>query len=131
MVEAINKLGEMKAASAVDDLAQFLTFRLVSLGERLTGMRTEADTRFPAVSTLYLIGKPALPALVKVVENFDEQDLMNRNAREDIFSIFNGKRSEGVKYINEAASRSSSALCSQRLSILAGAMNRIIQESKK
>jgi hypothetical protein len=131
VVEAINKLGEMKAASAVDDLAQLLTFRLVSLGERLTGMRTEADARFPAVSALYLIGNPALPALVKVIENFNEQDLMSRNAREAIFSIFRGKLSEGVKYINEAASRSSSALGSQRLSVLAGEMNRIIRESQR
>jgi hypothetical protein len=131
VVEAINKLGEMKAASAADDLAQLLTFRLVSLGERLTGMRTEADARIPAVNALYLIGKPALPALVKVIENFDEQDLMSRNAREAIVSIFRGKRSEGVKYINEAASRSSSSLGSQRLLILAGVMNRIIRESQK
>src|SRR5262249_55030644 len=103
----------------------------VSLGERLTGMRTEADSRFPAVSALYLIGKPALPALVKVIENFDEQDLMSRNARHTIVSIFSGKLSEGVKYINQAASECSSALCSQRLSILAREMNRIIWESQK
>jgi len=41
--EAFNKLGEMKAAPAVDDLAQLLSFRLVSQGERLTGITTEAD----------------------------------------------------------------------------------------
>jgi HEAT repeat protein len=131
VVEAINKLGEMKAASAVDDLAQLLTFRLVSRGERLTGITTEADARFPAVSALYLIGKPALPALVKVIENFDEQDLMSRNARHTIVSIFSGKLSEGVEYVNQAASRSSSALGSQRLEKLAREMNRIIRESQK
>jgi hypothetical protein len=131
VVEAINKLGEMNAASAVDDLAQLLTFRLVSLGERLTGITTEADQRFPAVSALYLIGKPALPALVKVIENFDEQDLMSRNARYTMVAIFRGNLSEGVKHINQAASRSSSALGSQRLSIVAVEMNRIIRESQR
>ena len=95
VVEAINKLGEMKAVSAVDDLAQILSFRLVSQGERLTGITTEADQRFPAVSALYLIGKPALPALVKVIENFDEQDLMSRNARHTMVSIFREKLSGG------------------------------------
>jgi hypothetical protein len=131
VVEAIHKLGEMKAASAVDDLAQLLSFRLVSEGERLTGIITEADKRFPAVSALYLIGKPALPALVKVIENFDEQDWMSRNARYLMVAIFNGKLSEGVEYVNQAASKSSSALGSQRLSILAGEMNRIIREFQK
>jgi HEAT repeat protein len=131
VVEAINKLGEMKAASAVDDLAQLLSFRLVSLGERLTGMRTEADSRFPAVTALYLIGKPALPALVKVIENFDEQDLMSRNALNTMLSIFREKLSEGVEYVNQAASRSSSALGSQRLEKLAREMNRIIRENQK
>jgi HEAT repeat protein len=131
VVEAINKLGEMKAASAVDDLAQLLTFRLVSRGERLTGMRSEADARFPAVNALYLIGKPALPALVKVIENFDEQDLMSRNALNTMLSIFREKLSEGVEYVNQAASRSSSALGSQRLEKLAREMNRIIRENQK
>ena len=131
VVEAFNKLGEMKAAPAVDDLAQLLSFRLVSQGERLTGITTEADQRFPAVSALYLIGKPALPALVKIIENFDEQDLMGRNARYVMVSIFCEKLSHGVEYVNQAASKSSSALGSQRLSILAREMNRIIRESQR
>jgi hypothetical protein len=131
VVEAINKLGEMKAASAVDDLAQLLTFRLVSVGEILTGMRTEADTRFPAITALYLIGKPALPSLIKVVEDFDEQDLMSRNAWRAIFSIFSGKLPEGAEYVNQAASKSSSALGSQRLEKLAREMNRIIRMLQK
>jgi hypothetical protein len=131
VVEAINKLGEMKATSAVDDLAQLLTFRIVSVGEILTGMRTEADTRFPAVSALFLIGMPALPALIKVVEDFDEQDLMSRNAWQTIISIFSGKLPEGVEYVNQAASKSSSALGSQRLSKLAEEMNKIVRESQK
>jgi hypothetical protein len=131
VVEAINKLGEMKVASAVDDLAQLLSFRLVSQGERQTGIITEANKRFPAVDALYLIGKPALPALVKVIENFDEQDWMSRNARYLMVAIFNGKLSEGVEYVTQAASKSSSALGSQRLSKLEREMNRIIRESQR
>src|SRR5262249_9345003 len=65
------------------------------------------------------------------IENFDEQDLMSRNAGYIMVSIFSGKLSEGVEYVNQAASKSSSALGSQRLSILAGEMNRIIRESQK
>jgi hypothetical protein len=127
VVEAIDKLGEMKVVSAVDDLVQLLTFRPVSQREILTGIRTEADERFHAISALYLIGKPALPALIKVVEDFDEQDLMSKNARRAIVSIFREKLSEGVEHVNLRASESSSALGSQRLSNLARGMNRIIR----
>ena len=87
--------------------------------------------RFPAVNALYLIGKPALPALVKVIENFDEQDLMSRNARYTMVVIFSGKLSEGVEYVTQAASKSSSALGSQRLSVLEREMNRIIRITQK
>ncbi len=132
VVEAIRRLGEMEAVSAVDDLAQLLAFRPISRQEILPGtprIITEADKRFPAVSALYLIGKPSLPALIKIVENFDDQDLMSRNAELTIVAIFRDKLPDGAEYVNQAASKSS-AQGKQRLLNLAERMNRIIREAK-
>ena len=119
----------MKAVSAIDDLIQVLTFIPVSRHENLSGINiiTEADKRFSAMGALFLIGKPALPALIKVVEDFDEQDQMSKNAAFTIFVIFRGKLSDGVEYVNNAASKSS-AKGYQRLSNLAETMNRSIRE---
>ncbi len=126
VVEAINKLGEMKAVSAVDDLVQLLSFRPISEGEFLTGIRTEAEKRFPAMGALFSIGKPALPSLIKIVENFDEQDLMSKNAAFTIVAIFREKPSDGVDYLHQSASQSS-ALGKQRILNLVERMNRLIR----
>lgn len=120
----IKRLGEMRTATAVTDLIDLLTFQPTSANTRRTEIRTEADERYPAMDALFLIGKPALPALVKVVAANDEKTLVNRNAAHTILSIFRDSPSEGAEYLTKAA-KDSPARSQRRVLNLAEKMNRL------
>jgi len=104
--EAIERLGEMRATIAAEDLARLITFRVRKM--KPLNIKTEADERYPAKGALILIGKPALPALLKVIENNDKEELAHQNALSAVITIFRGDLPSGVQYLKEAAAKSQS-----------------------
>jgi hypothetical protein len=121
VVSAIQRLGEMRATEAIDDLIQLLTFaRKFDWESPDDKMIVEIQlihtgNRFPATSALFQIGRPALPALVKVIELDSLGSLKGQNAMFAIQGIFSDDLSGGVKYLEEAAQASSNADSAQRL----------------
>lgn len=120
VVQAIQRLGQMRAVEAIDDLVKLLTF-----ARRLPWERSDIvveiqpiipGNRYPATSALYQIGRPALPALVKVIELNDVESVPSRNAIYAIQNIFRNNLGEGSKYLQAAARVSLSADSSERLS---------------
>ena len=122
VTEAIIQLGEMRAVEAVPDLTKLLEFKRSFSGEGgqqddepLSGRPITTAGRFPAVGSLFQIGKPALPALIKVIETEDGDSLASENAGATIFSILRGQPEKAVEYIRRAAAQAGSPLAEQRL----------------
>lgn len=103
VVIAIKRLGEMKATPAIDDLVQLLTLRRVLGGTMKTGGAVVYFTpesvfgRYPATQALYWIGKPSLPALIKVIGAEEGGSLASENAIHTVAQIFGDAPSQGVK----------------------------------
>ncbi len=119
VVSAIQRLGEMRAVEAVDDLVELLTFARRFPWERDDAIIeiqpiTEGN-RYPATSALFQIGRPALPALVKVVESNSLDSVRGQNAVSAIRNIFRDDLSGGVKYLEHAAEESANVDSGQRL----------------
>jgi len=138
VIKAIERLRDLKAVAAVDDLIQLIGFSRTFSWERTDGSILELQpitpgNRYPAVSALFQIGKPALPALVKVIEGFESNSVENQNATYAVQSIFRDNLPEGVKYVREAATQSFTTLMAQRLSTAAGrieALSKKVERSK-
>jgi hypothetical protein len=121
VVAAIDRLGEMHASEAVEDLVKLLTFAqkfdwespdqkaIVEIQLIHTG------NRYPATSALFQIGQPALLALLKVIESDSASSLRRQNALFTIRNIFRDNPSEGVKYLNHAAQTSVDRPSAERL----------------
>jgi HEAT repeat protein len=121
VVQAIQRLGEMKATEAVDVLAELLTFRRWLPWEKdptqpkdEVGVTSDRQ-RYPATLALLLIGAPALPALIKVIEAHDPGSLETRNALEVIIPLSRYGRAAYVQKLNDAAARAASPEAAQRL----------------
>jgi len=113
---AILKLGRMRCADAIDDLIGLLTFRFPFPKENEMAMnRPFTGSRYPATSALTEIGKPALPALVKVIETNDPASLLSKNARFTVRSIFAYRLADGDKFFKEAAEKAATPEAKQRL----------------
>ena len=105
VVAAIKRLGEMKATTAIDDLIQLLTFKHVYEWE-MSGVdlrTTSIFRRYPATHALFQIGKPSLPALVKVIGTDERGSLASENARNTLMEIFRWNPLEGVEYLRKAS----------------------------
>jgi hypothetical protein len=129
VVSAIQRLGEMRAVEAIDDLVGLLTF-----ARRFEWERDDAiieiqpitpGNRYPASEALFEIGRPALPALVKVIELNKLDSLPGQNALFAIRNIFRENLSEGVKYLKSAAEASATPDSAQNLSRAAGSLNNL------
>lgn len=137
VMQAMQRLGMMKDTGAIDDLIPLLTFRRLypedkdpSLARDLNDFRTSAR-RFPAIEALVLIGRPALPALVRVIGASDPDSLESKCALEAVRWILleiyesgtpNPEKSrqqvwwsEAAKYLAQAASEASSPEAKERL----------------
>jgi len=121
VVSAIQRLGEMRAVEAVDDLIELLTFaRRFDWESKDDKIIIEIQpitegNRYPATSALFQIGRPALPALVKVVESNSLDSVRGQNAVSAIRNIFRDDLSGGVKYLEHAAEESANVDSGQRL----------------
>lgn len=113
---AIEKLGMMRCVDVIDDLVALLTFRFPfpKEDEMVTNRRFTA-TRYPATNALPLIGKPALPALVKVIETNDPASLLSKNARFTARCIFAYREKEGDEFFRQAADKAATPEAKERL----------------
>ena len=114
---AINELGMMRCADVIDDLTALLTFRF-PFPKKEDPVRQQADTvayRYPAAAALSEIGKPALPALVKVIETNDPASVLSTNARFTVRTIFGWREKEGDKFFREMAEKATTPEGKQRL----------------
>jgi hypothetical protein len=121
VTKAIETLGELRAAEASEDLAHLLTFKGKFEGGKnqtspgvLTHL-TPPGGLYPATTALFQIGKPALPALVRVIEEHEKNSLASVNATDTIVLIFRDRPGGAIEYLKEAASKSTAPGGSQRL----------------
>jgi len=129
VVQAVQRLGEMRAVEAIHDLVELLTFSRKFDWER-DDMTVEIQpitpaTRFPAVSALFQIGRPALSALVNVIEFNSLDSLRGQNAMYAIEGIFRDEPSEGVKYLERAAETSATAESTRHVSQAAARLKQL------
>ncbi len=126
VAQAIATLGELRATVAVEDLIKLITFRRTFPQERGNpeGVINEIhvitrDGRYPAVGSLFAIGKPALPSLIKLISSYDSKSLESENALTAVMAIFRDEPQTGVQYLKDAAEKGRSPLERQRLLIAA------------
>jgi hypothetical protein len=118
---AIATLGELRAEAAVDDLIKLITFRRTFPQDNepngiINELRTiTRDGRYPAVGSLFEIGKPSLLPLVKLICDYDTKSLESVNALTAVMLIFREDPPAGVQYLKDAAEKASYPLQRQRL----------------
>ena len=118
---AIATLGELRATAAIDDLIKLITFRRTfSQDNEPNGIINEfrtitRDGRYPAVGSLFEIGKPSLLPLVTLISDNDTKSLESVNALTAVMLIFREDPPAGVQYLKDAAEKASYPLQRQRL----------------
>ncbi len=133
VIKAIQRLGELRDPAAVDDLVPLLTFRRWYPWEKDPHAKIDAvepigpSTRYPAVGALMDIGKPSLPALIKVIENHEPHSLETENAMHVVTYLSRDKRPEYIDYLKEAANKAPTPQAAERLSKAA----EMLKESKR
>jgi HEAT repeat protein len=122
VVKAIQKLGRLRAAEAIPDLVNLLGFRYWRDWEKKPGPvrmggrhLIYVGTRYPATEALVEIGKPALPALLEVVETREFDSIESKNARYTIRMIFRGEPPKADDFLKEAAAQASVPEAKRRL----------------
>jgi len=122
VVQAIERLGEMKAVEAVDDLVRLLSFRKWFPWENdpnqpkvVEGLGITDRQRYPAILALIQIGPLSLPALIKVIETHEPGSLETRNAMEVIIQLSHYDRPPYVRKLKDAAAKASSPEAAERL----------------
>ena len=117
LVKAIERLGQLRALTAIDDLSQLLTFKRTFKGEEI-GIFVHLyspEERYPAIRALRAIGEPALPALVRVIETNETGSRASENAAYTVGSIFRDEPAREVNYLSEAAATASTPEGKNRL----------------
>ena len=132
VVHAIQRLGQMRAVEAIDDLVQLLAFARRFPWER--DQKSDAvveiqpitpGNRYPATSALYQIGRPALPALTRVIELDGLDSTRGQNALFAVQNIFIQDLTEGAKYLRQAAEISATAESARHLRQAAAQLNEL------
>lgn len=112
--KTIRQLGEMRSVAATEDLVRLLTFRSVLEMENPDPRVNESGrlvsflSHYPAAIALFDIGKPALPALARVVETNEGASLETKIAVHTIMNIFREEPLNGPHYLRRLAGRSPS-----------------------
>lgn len=129
VVAAIQRLGEMRATEAVNDLVELLTFARKFAWERDDAIveiqPITRGNRYPATSALFQIGRPALPALVKVIELNPTDSEWAQNSTFAVQNIFRDNLTEGAQYLERAAESSKNTESAQRLRQSAAELRRL------
>jgi len=123
LLYAIERLGELRATAAIDHLVKLLTFRRTFKLEEVSGGRANKPVtplgRYPAAGALAQIGKPALPALVKVIESNESGSDVSEAAIWTVREIFRPVPAERGMYLREAAAKASDTEGARRLRLAA------------
>ncbi len=112
---AIRELGRLPYEGAIGALITYLDFKRPLQGNSEFVVVNGLDPPYPAVGSLFAIGKPAVPSLLRVVGQPDAKELVRKNAIETIMEIFRGKGPAGVRAISEAGQASQDIGESRRL----------------
>jgi HEAT repeat protein len=112
---AIRRAGELRTQESVDSLVRLLTFRYKSPREREAedeGIFISVQQPYPAVSALFQIGEPALPALIRRIssDEGEEPGLARKNAAQAVMLVFREDPRKGICYFKAAAAKASSPL---------------------
>jgi hypothetical protein len=126
VIAAINRLGELKADSAIADLISILTFRQEFSEEQQEIDIIGLGQIYPAVGALWQIGKPALPAVTAVIATTDTKSIESRNATYTVMLIFRDYPKEGVSYLEDQASKAQKPAAASRLRAAAERIRGII-----
>jgi hypothetical protein len=117
--DAIAMAGQTKLVEAINDLAKLITFNEEEIYPPPSIVKsTERADRYPAASALFLIGKPALPVLISLVETHKVNDAESKIAASTILSIFRESKTEGIEYLTATRSKAKSAETKRRISLL-------------
>lgn len=128
---AIQTLGKMKSTEAIPELIEYLDYeKLYSLKQpdyagnvKIDGIEIgqtiPISGRYPATGALFQIGEPALPALVKVIENEKPSSVKSQNSLYAIQQIFVEDQLKAVLYLEKAVTESKSANGVKRLQLAA------------
>jgi hypothetical protein len=126
LAQAIEELGQRQISEAVPELIEYLNFRRIhdweGSGLVLHPLPEEGD--YPAVGALFSIGKPAMPALIKAIEEKDTNSIESKNALKTIQLIFRDDLSEAVKHLEKAMKDSTTQEGQRRLL-------KVIEKTKK
>jgi hypothetical protein len=130
IVETIQKLGSIRDARAIPILVKYLDYEREFKPKQNQDPNLKIDMveithwqdrplikRFPAIESLFQIGKSALPALVEVIKEGEMASVKSKNALETFQLIFRDDLSEGVKYLEDAMNASDTQTGMLRLSL--------------
>jgi hypothetical protein len=108
---AILYLGGKHVEKAIPLLTKLLSYR----------EKPNAYSRYPiyqqyaAIDALYMIGKPAVPALIRTVRENDSDTVESRNAVFALMSIYSGKPATGVQALIKAGDEQSDPMLAEKL----------------
>lgn len=115
--EVIKKVGQKKIVDAIPYLIDLLDFRYISFHERTQSHYRSLSEyeNYPATEALYYIKKPALPALIKVIETEEEDSLKSKNALTVIQTIFSDEVPKGIEFLEKSTLESATTTGHLRL----------------
>jgi len=135
--DAISRLGELREEAAIPDLIGLLTFpRTFSWESPDSHMEIQpisCGSRYPATDALAQIGRPALPALTKVVADSDPNSQRSKNAIYAIIGIFREDLQAGADYLRSFSADSRTKVKRERVAAASAELRRLkkgIEERK-
>jgi len=119
VIKAIDRLGELKAVAAVDDLADLLT---LSRGEKYFDVENQPSggiitpySVYPAIKALAEIGEKSTKTLIKVIESNEASSLAAKNALDTLRAIYRDDLAKASDLLSEAARSSGNDEGTRRL----------------
>lgn len=113
VVAAIQQIGKLKNAGAISALDAVPALVDLLDYKKVVEKKSDVDAIFephligpgenyPAINTLFLIGKPALPYLAKAIEGNELESIKSKNALITISYIFREDLSKGIEFLEKA-----------------------------
>ncbi len=115
---AIQKLKNAQSIEEIEILADYLDFRRPPREEEKAGLALRLQVTgelYHAAGQLFLIGRPALPALIQVIGNGKSSVLAHENAVDTLMQIYRNEPLEGVKFLLEQSTKAADVYIGIRL----------------
>ena len=111
----------------MDDLVSALSFQQTFSEDPEVEIHiiTQSE-RYPAIDALFQIGKPALPALCKVIASDAPASINSKNATLTIILIFRDDPQQGVNFLDDQASKAPPPVAASRFRAAAAQAKRSI-----